>query len=198
MGRSGEGFVEHPGPRLDAIGITRRARDAYGPDGRPALPLQAGRPIFPFETAGLRMRPVEDPVLPEPPRNGETGDDCWTCGQADDQFVLADNRRVWEMAHLLPQVQSARWRTRAGKSEHEPSPGEVLWVDQDCAPVALDDVAGEGQPKANTSEGGASGAVEAGETVEDEFAGTIGDAGAVVAHRHHRARIPLDERERDC
>ena len=65
---------------LDADDLTRRAREAAGPDGRLALPKQVGWPIFPFETEGLRMQEVRDPELPEPPRNGEGGpEDCWTC-----------------------------------------------------------------------------------------------------------------------
>jgi hypothetical protein len=49
--------------RLDASDITRRAREAYGPDGRLALPKVAHWPIRPYEVEGLRMRPVEDPVV---------------------------------------------------------------------------------------------------------------------------------------
>ena len=40
---------------MDAFDLTRRAREAAGPDGRLALPKQVGWPIFPFETDGLRM-----------------------------------------------------------------------------------------------------------------------------------------------
>lgn len=78
--------------RLDAVDIIRRAREAYGPDGRPALPPQVTWPIFPFETDGLRVRRVEDPVVPEPPRRGESAEDCWTCKAGDDAFVWSDHR----------------------------------------------------------------------------------------------------------
>ena len=79
-------------PRLDAFEMTARARDAYGPEGRPDLPHTARWPIFPFETDGLRVRAVEDPVLPEPPRRDETGDDCGTCGKPDAELVWTDER----------------------------------------------------------------------------------------------------------
>lgn len=78
--------------RLDAFDITRRAREAYGPDGRLALPKVAHWPIRPFETDGLTVRLVEDPVVPEPPRRGEAPEDCWTCTADDDAFVWADER----------------------------------------------------------------------------------------------------------
>ena len=80
------------GLKLDALDITIRARSAYGPDGRLALPHTAYWPIFPFETDNLRMRHVEDPVLPEPTRRGETTGDCSTCQSADDHFVWNDDR----------------------------------------------------------------------------------------------------------
>ena len=78
------------GMRLDAHDVTRRARRPPGPGGRLALPKVAHWPIRPYETDGLTMRPVEDPVLPEPPRSGEAGpEDCWTCKAPDDDFVWA-------------------------------------------------------------------------------------------------------------
>ena len=55
--------------RLDAHDITRRAREAHGPDGR--LP---------------RSR--------EPARSGEAGpEDCWTC-KAPDEHVVPRGRRI--------------------------------------------------------------------------------------------------------
>ena len=79
-------------PRLDPFDITARARASYGPDGRLGLPRMATWPIFPFVTDGLQTRTVEDPVLPEPPRNGESGeDDCWTCKQDDGDFLWTDD-----------------------------------------------------------------------------------------------------------
>jgi diadenosine tetraphosphate (Ap4A) HIT family hydrolase len=81
-----------PEPRLDAFDITARARDAYGPDGRLALPKVAHWPIRPYEVDGLRMRHVDDPVLPEPPRSGESAADCWTCKAADEEFIWSGAR----------------------------------------------------------------------------------------------------------
>lgn len=80
------------GGGLDPFQITGRARDRYGADGRPALPPQAGWPIFPFETDGLRSRPLDEPVLPEPPRHGESAADCRTCSEPDEAFVWTDAR----------------------------------------------------------------------------------------------------------
>ena len=93
--------------RLDAVELTAQARSAYGPDGRLALPMTAHWPIFPFETEDLRMRHLEDPVLPEPPRRDETPDVCRTCQWGEDQFVWSDERWRVSMSeeHLaLPAV----------------------------------------------------------------------------------------------
>ena len=99
MELSGADFVEEPQTALglDAYEITRRAREAYGPDGRLPLPPQAGWPIFPFEAPGLRMRAVEDPVLSEPPRHGEAGGRCRTCEDPDEAFVWTDERWLVSM-----------------------------------------------------------------------------------------------------
>lgn len=79
-------------PRIDPVGITERARAAYGLEGRLALPHTAHWPIFPFETDDLQVRPLRDPVLPEPPRRGEAGDECGTCRTDDDRDVWNDER----------------------------------------------------------------------------------------------------------
>jgi len=84
-------------PGLDPVAITARARKAYDPDGSLALPHTAGWPIFPFETEGLRMTHLRDPVLPEPPRNGEMAEDCSTCRLPDDDFVWTDERWLVSM-----------------------------------------------------------------------------------------------------
>lgn len=94
-------------PRLDAFEVTARARSAYGPDGRLALPKVAFWPICPFETATLQVRHIEDPVLPEPPRHGEDADDCGHCRTPDEEFVWTDDRwRVGmpEQPMALPNV----------------------------------------------------------------------------------------------
>lgn len=80
------------GPALDPFDITRRARAAYGPDGRPALPKTAHWPIFPFAVDGLLGRPLEDPVVPEPPRRDERADECHSCRAPDDEYLWTDDR----------------------------------------------------------------------------------------------------------
>lgn len=84
------------GVRLDAFEITARARAAYEPGGRPALPHTATWPIFPFEIDELQVRRLEDPVVPEPPRRDEAADDCATCARPDGRFVWTDER--WRVA----------------------------------------------------------------------------------------------------
>jgi hypothetical protein len=106
--------TDRPVPRLDALDLTRRARAAYGPDGRLALPPQAFWPIFPFETDGLQMRAVEDPVLPEPPRNGEHGPDgCWTCAEGGTDPVWSDERWLVVMSAQPQSLPALTLHTRA-------------------------------------------------------------------------------------
>ena len=120
MELSGAAFVEGPaGPRLDAVDIIRRTREAYGPDGRPALPPQVNWPIFPFETDGLRVRPAEDPVLPEPPRHGESVEDCSTCREADDAFVWSDERWRLSMSSAPASVPTVVIHTREHLDFHD-------------------------------------------------------------------------------
>jgi diadenosine tetraphosphate (Ap4A) HIT family hydrolase len=76
--------------KLDAFDITARARDAYGPDGRLALPKVAHWPICPFETDTLQVRHLNDPVVPEPPRHGEAARECELCQTPDDGFLWTD------------------------------------------------------------------------------------------------------------
>ena len=81
-----------PTARIHAADIVGRARAGSAPDGRLALPKLTTWPIFPFEPEGLRMRPLEDPVVPEPPREGEAGGPCSTCQTPDEAFVWAGAR----------------------------------------------------------------------------------------------------------
>ena len=90
MELSGVDFAE--GPRINAWDLIERARAASGPDGRLDLPKVARWPIFPFEVDELRVRQVEDPVVPEPARHGETAEDCTTCATPDSEFVWTDAR----------------------------------------------------------------------------------------------------------
>lgn len=72
------------------------ARALAHADGESRLPLpeQSMWEIFPFELDGLRTRPLEPPVLPEPPRNGEGGKPCWRCANPDQGVVWSDERWV--------------------------------------------------------------------------------------------------------
>jgi hypothetical protein len=61
-------------------------------EGRLPMPEQSMWEIFPFELEGLRTKPFEPPVLPEPPRNGEHGAGCWRCENPDKGVVWSDER----------------------------------------------------------------------------------------------------------
>jgi diadenosine tetraphosphate (Ap4A) HIT family hydrolase len=107
-------------PRLDPFDMTRRAREASGPDGRLALPRQVGWPIFPFETDGLRMQEVREPVLPEPPRHGESGPEgCGTCAEDVEQFLWSDDRWLVSMSDEPLSVPAVTLHTRAHLDFHE-------------------------------------------------------------------------------
>ncbi|HEU0130753.1 MAG TPA: hypothetical protein VFQ85_07160 [Mycobacteriales bacterium] len=66
-----------------------------GEAGRLPLPEQAMWEIFPFEPDRLVVKPLEPPVLPEPPRNGEGGRECWRCAHPDEGVVWSDERWVF-------------------------------------------------------------------------------------------------------
>ncbi|MEO5680512.1 MAG: hypothetical protein ABIS47_12680 [Acidimicrobiales bacterium] len=89
--------------RLDPGAITSRARAVYEATGRPALPHTAHWPIFPFETDGLVVRPLDDPVVPEPQRRDETADVCSTCTRGDEAFLWAGER--WRIS-MSPEPRS--------------------------------------------------------------------------------------------
>ena len=71
-----------------------RAMATADDDGRLPLPAQAMWEIFPFEHEALRVKPLDPPVLPEPPRAGEGGQGCWRCEQSDEGVVWSDERWV--------------------------------------------------------------------------------------------------------
>jgi diadenosine tetraphosphate (Ap4A) HIT family hydrolase len=50
--------------------------------------------IFPFEHETLRVKPLEPPVLSEPPRNGEGDKPCWRCSNPDAHVVWSDERWI--------------------------------------------------------------------------------------------------------
>lgn len=55
------------------------AMKAADADGRLPLSRMTAWDVFPFEQAGLRVVPLERPVLPEPARAGESVADCPAC-----------------------------------------------------------------------------------------------------------------------
>jgi diadenosine tetraphosphate (Ap4A) HIT family hydrolase len=63
-------------------------------EGRLALPDQAMWEIFPFEPASLTVKPLEPLTLPEPPRAGEGGRECWRCANPDADVVWSNDRWV--------------------------------------------------------------------------------------------------------
>jgi diadenosine tetraphosphate (Ap4A) HIT family hydrolase len=69
-----------------------RALDHADAEGRLPVPEQTMWEIFPFEREGLRGKPFEPPVLPEPPRGGEGGKPCWRCDHPDEGVVWSDER----------------------------------------------------------------------------------------------------------
>jgi hypothetical protein len=71
-----------------------RARAHADAEGRLPMPEQSMWEIFPFETDGLRTKPFEPPVLPEPPRHGEGGAGCSRCADPMKGAVWSDERWV--------------------------------------------------------------------------------------------------------
>lgn len=71
-----------------------RARRFADEEGRLPIPEQAMWEIFPFEPDRLRAKPLEPPVLPEPPRAGEGGRDCSQCADPEAQAIWSDDRWV--------------------------------------------------------------------------------------------------------
>ncbi|TCC62335.1 hypothetical protein E0H73_16715 [Kribbella pittospori] len=64
-----------------------------------AEPLLGG-PFFPFE-GDLQVVPLADPVLPEPPRRGEEGDEpCGTCSDPDAWVIWRDEQ--WQLKTFEP------------------------------------------------------------------------------------------------
>lgn len=84
-------------PVLDAAALTARARGAYGTDGRLPLPDVTQWDIFPFEGA-LLVKPLADPVLPEPPREGEDPERCHCRSRTDADYLWTDDH--WRLLTL--------------------------------------------------------------------------------------------------
>jgi diadenosine tetraphosphate (Ap4A) HIT family hydrolase len=81
--------------------VTLTPRDFYqravaAADGERRLPLpdQAMWEIFPFEPGSLTVKPLEPLTLPEPPRAGEDGRECWRCADPDADVVWSNDRWV--------------------------------------------------------------------------------------------------------
>jgi diadenosine tetraphosphate (Ap4A) HIT family hydrolase len=69
-----------------------RAVAAADAEGRLPVPEQAMWEIFPFEPDSLRVKPLDPLTLPEPPRNGDGGRECWRCEHPDERVVWANER----------------------------------------------------------------------------------------------------------
>jgi diadenosine tetraphosphate (Ap4A) HIT family hydrolase len=54
---------------------------------------------FPFAT-DLTVKPLDPPVVPEPPRVGEGGVDCPACAAPDDDYIWTDDN--WRVRAYLP------------------------------------------------------------------------------------------------
>ncbi|WP_157531867.1 MULTISPECIES: hypothetical protein [unclassified Kitasatospora] len=62
------------------------------------LPETVEWDVFPFE-GEMTVRPLQQPVLPEPPRHGEDGpESCDDCARADDTYLWTDEH--WRLSSL--------------------------------------------------------------------------------------------------
>jgi hypothetical protein len=84
MPLSPESFLAHARAAADADGCLPPAAD------------MSGWGTFPFDAASLRGVPLDEPVLPEPPRSDEDADHCGTCAR-DKEGIWQDDR--WRLAH---------------------------------------------------------------------------------------------------
>jgi diadenosine tetraphosphate (Ap4A) HIT family hydrolase len=77
------------------------ANALQGADAQGRMPLSrlTAWEIFPFESDGLRVVPLMKPVLPEPPRRGELGSPCDSCGAFGRGEVWQDER--WRLITFL-------------------------------------------------------------------------------------------------
>ena len=71
--------------------VYERALSAADSDGRLPMPDVHEWDAFPFE-GDLRVRPLLAPVEAEPPRHGESADDCRTCASAESAAIWSDER----------------------------------------------------------------------------------------------------------
>ncbi|ADG75430.1 conserved hypothetical protein [Cellulomonas flavigena DSM 20109] len=89
-----------PRGALDVPALVARARAAAGPDGRAAVGSIADWETFPFERDGLRLRPLDDPTVPEPAREDEDAATCSRCAAPDDRYVWTD--ATWRLSARGP------------------------------------------------------------------------------------------------
>lgn len=55
----------------------------------------AADPMFPWGP-DLTVKPLDEPVVPEPPRHGAAPDDCGSCARPDEDYLWTDDR--WRLA----------------------------------------------------------------------------------------------------
>jgi hypothetical protein len=83
-----------PGPTVDPRSVSAyHARLPYG--RRMSAAALIGHPFFPFD-GEVGVVPFDEPVIPEPPRNGEPGGSaCIHCASPDDHLVWRDD--LWSV-----------------------------------------------------------------------------------------------------
>jgi hypothetical protein len=97
--RYGERVTDEPSPAV--LRLVEEVRRLEGPDGRLPLPDMSDWDIFPFE-GDFRVKRLEDPVFPEPPRRGEQGGaECFQCGSRPESSVLLETDR-WRLVDPGP------------------------------------------------------------------------------------------------
>jgi diadenosine tetraphosphate (Ap4A) HIT family hydrolase len=79
----------------------QRAVAAADAERRLPVPDQSGWDIFPFEQESLRVKPLGQLTLPEPPRGGEGGNECSRCSNPDKDVVWGNER--WVLVPFGPQ-----------------------------------------------------------------------------------------------
>ena len=84
-------------PSAEEIVAQARAVEAASESGRLPLPSYVDWPSFPFE-GDLRIKALVDVEVPEPPRGGVGGEDCYACKRPDDECVWTDDD--WRLTSL--------------------------------------------------------------------------------------------------
>jgi hypothetical protein len=81
------------------------ARGATGPVSDTLVGMQTPQelvddPMFPWGR-DLQVKSLEPPVVPEPPRHGETTEDCGSCGRPDSDYLWTDEHwRLSAVTHV--------------------------------------------------------------------------------------------------